>query len=148
MLYEIGVADDGTLVGLTRSEIDSSLNTLKKMGSRLKADVSIVRERIVARSPRNSTYKKNSGVHNSDNNKTSPIIDYRGNDRTSDISGLMIEENWDLGNGGYNSGAELMDEPLLVAEVLVRKCLNDDHHFLEIRVAIMGAADAGSTFLF
>ncbi|KAI8898873.1 P-loop containing nucleoside triphosphate hydrolase protein [Globomyces pollinis-pini] len=35
-----------------------------------------------------------------------------------------------------------------VTEVMFRKCLEDDQHFLEIRVAILGAADAGkSTFL-
>ncbi|KAJ3282153.1 Short integuments 2, mitochondrial, partial [Blyttiomyces sp. JEL0837] len=39
------------------------------------------------------------------------------------------------------------DEERIVAEVLVRKCLTDDQHFLEIRVAIVGGADAGKSTL-
>ncbi|KAI9318892.1 P-loop containing nucleoside triphosphate hydrolase protein, partial [Zopfochytrium polystomum] len=85
-MYEIGVADNGQLVGLSRRDMESSLKTLRQMGERLRADVSIIRERTVC-------------------------------------------------------------PERVVAEVLVRKCLTDDQHFLEIRVAIIGGADAGKSTL-
>ncbi|KAI8818768.1 GTP-binding protein 2-like protein [Fimicolochytrium jonesii] len=90
-MYEIGVADKGALVGLTQSELDASVETLKKMGHALSADVSIIRERVVS------------------------------------AENEMPERK--------------------VAEVLVRKCLTDDQHFLEIRVAVIGGADAGKSTL-
>ncbi|TPX70436.1 hypothetical protein SpCBS45565_g01818 [Spizellomyces sp. 'palustris'] len=90
-MYEIGVSDKGTLVGLTQHDLDRSVATLRKMGEALRADVSIIRERDVT-SPGETPARK-------------------------------------------------------VAEVLVRKCLTDDQHFLEIRVAIIGGADAGKSTL-
>ncbi|KAJ3044726.1 GTP binding protein [Rhizophlyctis rosea] len=86
-MYEIGVSDRGDLVGLSPSDLEASLATLRRMGEALSADVSIVREKEVS-----------------------------------------------------------IDPVRKVAEVLVRKCL-DDQHFLEIRVAILGSADAGKSTL-
>lgn len=82
-MYEIGVSDKGSLVGLDPSDLHKSIETLKKMANELKADVEIVRTR------------------------------------------------------------ETQDGKA-VAEVLVRKCLDDLEHFLEVRVAIIGGPDAGS----
>ncbi|KAJ3258239.1 hypothetical protein HK103_003720 [Boothiomyces macroporosus] len=84
-IYEIGVSDAGTLVGLNEQEMKASMETLKLMGSTLCAELSVIRVQKV----------------------------------------------------GQNS----------VAEVLFRKCLKDDQHFLEIRVAVLGGADAGKSTL-
>ncbi|KAH7326754.1 hypothetical protein B0I35DRAFT_347137 [Stachybotrys elegans] len=46
-LYEIGVSDDGTLVGLTKDEIDESIKTLRVMAASLGCLVEIVRTVIV-----------------------------------------------------------------------------------------------------
>jgi len=46
-LYEIGVSDDGTLVGLTRDEMDESLNNLRAMAASLGCKVEILRRVIV-----------------------------------------------------------------------------------------------------
>lgn len=46
-LYEIGVADNGTLVGLTRNELDESLVTLRIMAASLGCNVKILRMVIV-----------------------------------------------------------------------------------------------------
>ena len=44
-LYEIGVSDDGTFVGLTKDELDESLNNLRAMAASLGCKVEV--ERIV-----------------------------------------------------------------------------------------------------
>lgn len=46
-LYEIGVADDGTLVGLTKDEMDESLITLRVMAASLGCQVEVMRMVIV-----------------------------------------------------------------------------------------------------
>lgn len=46
-LYEIGVADDGTLVGLTNDELDESLAVLRAMAFSLGCEVQILRRIIV-----------------------------------------------------------------------------------------------------
>ncbi|KAI9220238.1 P-loop containing nucleoside triphosphate hydrolase protein [Blastocladiella britannica] len=86
-LYEIGIADNGRLVGLPPGDLDESLRTLRVMAAKLAADCSIVRMKPVP----------------------SP------------------------------TGANLK-----VAEVLVRKRVEEDH-FLEIQVALMGGSDAGKS---
>ncbi|KAF2717234.1 hypothetical protein K431DRAFT_288692 [Polychaeton citri CBS 116435] len=46
-LYEIGVADDGTLVGLTQDEMSESLNNLRAMAACLGCTVEVLREQKV-----------------------------------------------------------------------------------------------------
>ncbi|KAF5651557.1 GTP-binding protein 2 [Fusarium tjaetaba] len=46
-LYEIGVADDGTLVGLTKDEMEESLTTLRVMAASLGCSVEVHRRVIV-----------------------------------------------------------------------------------------------------
>lgn len=46
-LYEIGVSDDGTLVGLTKDEMDESIKTLKTMATSLGCVVEVLRMVIV-----------------------------------------------------------------------------------------------------
>jgi len=46
-LYEIGVADNGTLVGLTQDEMDESLATLRIMAASLGCNVKILRKVVV-----------------------------------------------------------------------------------------------------
>ncbi|WVR07900.1 hypothetical protein IAU60_004943 [Kwoniella sp. DSM 27419] len=50
-IYELGLADDGTVVGLPRWEMDASLRTLELMASEVGATVLILKE-IVLRLPR------------------------------------------------------------------------------------------------
>jgi GTPase len=42
-LYEIGVADNGSLVGLTHDELDESLNNLRAMAASIGCDVRVIR---------------------------------------------------------------------------------------------------------
>jgi GTPase len=46
-LYEIGVADDGTLVGLAKDEMDESLATLRQMAASLGCTVEVLRMVVV-----------------------------------------------------------------------------------------------------
>ncbi|KAL5596874.1 uncharacterized protein BROUX77_006822 [Berkeleyomyces rouxiae] len=46
-LYEIGVSDDGTLIGLTKDEMDESIKTLRVMAASLGCKVEILRMIIV-----------------------------------------------------------------------------------------------------
>ena len=46
-IYEIGVEDNGMFVGLTREELDSSLNTLNVMASKLGAHTTLLRRPVV-----------------------------------------------------------------------------------------------------
>ncbi|KAL6858640.1 hypothetical protein J3F83DRAFT_750465 [Trichoderma novae-zelandiae] len=46
-LYEIGVADDGTLIGLTKDELDESIATLRNMAASLGCGVTVLRMVIV-----------------------------------------------------------------------------------------------------
>ncbi len=48
-IYEIGVGDDGYLHGLTRHDMDASLETLGTMARRLGASVTVLRRRYVHR---------------------------------------------------------------------------------------------------
>ncbi|KAJ3244075.1 GTP binding protein [Chytriomyces hyalinus] len=148
-MYEIGVSDHGELVGLSRRDMQESLSTLKKMGEILKADVSIIRERVIQ-------------VTRKDNIKHERMLATYSSSRS-----LLTSENGDDGDAsesdedGFGFSLELDDVPektglripvdemeeRFVAEVLVRKGLSDDQHFLEVRVAIVGGADAGKSTL-
>lgn len=46
-IYEIGVEDNGVFVGLTRDELDSSLNILNVMASKLGAHTTLLRRHVV-----------------------------------------------------------------------------------------------------
>ncbi|CAF1032348.1 unnamed protein product, partial [Brachionus calyciflorus] len=46
-VYEIGVADNGYLFGLTEEDLEKSMETLKMMAERLGASLSILRERTI-----------------------------------------------------------------------------------------------------
>ncbi|UOH84451.1 hypothetical protein LQV05_001252 [Cryptococcus neoformans] len=46
-IYELGLADDGTVVGLTRTEMDASLRTLELMASEVGATVIVLKEIVL-----------------------------------------------------------------------------------------------------
>lgn len=48
-LYEVGVSDDGTFVGLTKEEMDESMSTLKIMAASLGCRVDVQRMKMVGR---------------------------------------------------------------------------------------------------
>ncbi|XP_076841115.1 GTP-binding protein 2b [Brachyhypopomus gauderio] len=46
-VYQIGVEDNGLLVGLTQEDMTASLNTLRRMAEKVGADITLLREREV-----------------------------------------------------------------------------------------------------
>ncbi|KAM3584697.1 hypothetical protein VKS41_003504 [Umbelopsis sp. WA50703] len=91
-IYEIGVGDDGSLIGLTDHEFQMSMETVHNMASRLEADVSIIR---------------------------------------------MVELDTDDSRNKRK-----------VVEVLIRRrARNDPQSFMDIRVIVVGAHDAGKSTL-
>ncbi|XP_068606624.1 GTP-binding protein 2b [Brachionichthys hirsutus] len=56
-VYQIGVEDNGLLVGLTDADMKASLRTLKRMAERVGADITLLREREVAYSSDGHAHK-------------------------------------------------------------------------------------------
>ncbi|XP_061736734.1 GTP-binding protein 2-like isoform X2 [Nerophis ophidion] len=54
-VYQIGVEDNGLLVGLSRADMEASIATLKKMADKVGADITVLREREVDYEPDDST---------------------------------------------------------------------------------------------
>ena len=46
-IYEIGVEDNGMMAGLTREELNMSLNTLTRMAAKLGSETAVLREQVV-----------------------------------------------------------------------------------------------------
>jgi GTPase len=88
-IYEIGIADNGTMIGLSSSELSLSVTALESMASQLKATCTIVRKQVVTQADNSERF---------------------------------------------------------VVEVLVRKRV-EEMHFLDVRVAILGATDGGKSTL-
>ncbi|XP_019720207.1 GTP-binding protein 2 [Hippocampus comes] len=88
-VYQIGVEDNGMLVGLSEDDMRASLTTLHRMAEKVGADITILRH---------------------------------------------AEVDYDT------------DQPLTIAEVLIRK-VPDDQQFLDLRVAVIGNVDSGKSTL-
>ncbi|XP_061889067.1 GTP-binding protein 2b isoform X1 [Entelurus aequoreus] len=54
-VYQIGVEDNGLLVGLSQADMEASIATLKKMADKVGADITVLREREVDYEPDAST---------------------------------------------------------------------------------------------
>ncbi|GJJ71320.1 hypothetical protein EMPS_03670 [Entomortierella parvispora] len=117
-IYEIGVADDGSFVGLSPEDMEISLQTLHRMADFLKADVTILR-RVSVESTRH--------------------VDEHGN---STVAQTDFQRRLST-----NSGSPRTDPEFLVVEAKVTSRLAEEHHFLEIRVALVGGPDAGKSTL-
>ncbi|KAJ3095331.1 GTP binding protein [Physocladia obscura] len=148
-IYEIGVSDRGELVGLSRDDMRESINTLRKMGAALSADVSIIRERVIHVSPKEnkrkeriiSNYNSDQSLVSENTEKFDTVDDH---EFETDLDGFSF--SLDLDSNSLKRDYPSLEERI-IAEILVRKGLEDDEHFLEIRVAIVGGADAGKSTL-
>ncbi|RUS21544.1 GTP-binding protein 1-like protein [Endogone sp. FLAS-F59071] len=76
-MYEIGVSDDGSFVGLSSEDMAASVDTLRRMASLLDADVSIIREVTVDQPP--TTINTTTGNASSRYDPTKELISLPGN---------------------------------------------------------------------
>lgn len=109
-IYEIGVADNGTFVGLPPRDMEESVKTLRRMADFLKADVTILRKVTVESTQRHGTLET-------------------------------------VRKQPTHSGSPQTKPEYLIVEAKVTSRLADEHHFLEIRVALVGGPDAGKSTL-
>lgn len=119
-IYDIGVSDNGSLVGLNDTDLKDSLATLKRMAKELGADISVIREHIV-----------DGAIDDIVELKSDVGLDKK------DVNGLIARksrEEYLLECARKHTGKGVRK----VAEVLVRRGLDSETHFLEIRVAIIG----------
>ncbi|KAG0020331.1 GTP binding protein [Podila clonocystis] len=122
-IYEIGVADDGSFVGLSPEDMDVSLKTLHRMAEFLKADVTILRKVSVESTQHFQRDQDGEGVPQDGS--------------LTPLSRRVFT----------NSGSPRTEPEYLVVEAKVTSRLADEHHFLEIRVALVGGPDAGKSTL-
>lgn len=118
-IYDIGVSDNGSLVGLDETDLRDSLATLKRMANELGADISVIREHIVEGELEEIDILKNDAT-----------IDKKYENGTNKKS----REEYLVDCAKKYTGKGIRK----VAEVLVRRGLDNETHFLEIRVAIIG----------
>ncbi|KAG9067244.1 GTP binding protein [Linnemannia hyalina] len=119
-IYEIGVADDGSFVGLSPQDMEVSLQTLQRMANFLKADVTILRRESV---------------------ESTQQVDTSSIEDGSSTSGVVRRRL------STNIGSPQTDPEYLVVEARVTSRLAEHHLFLEIRVALIGGPDAGKSTL-
>ncbi|KAF9917807.1 GTP binding protein [Lobosporangium transversale] len=118
-IYEIGVADDGSFVGLSPQDMEVSLQTLHRMADFLKADVTVLRKVSVESTQQNEAIQD-------------------GSSSSSAIARKQLSAN---------SGSPKTKPEYLVVEAKVTSRLVEEHQFLEIRVALVGGPDAGKSTL-
>lgn len=123
-IYEIGVADDGSFVGLSPEDMDVSLKTLHRMAEFLKADVTILRK-VSVESTQHFQRDQEDGEGATQDGSLTPL------------SRRVFT----------NSGSPRTEPEYLVVEAQVTSRLAEEHHFLEIRVALVGGPDAGKSTL-
>ncbi|KAG0331385.1 GTP binding protein [Podila humilis] len=133
-IYEIGVADDGSFVGLSPDDMEVSLNTLQRMAEFLKADVTILRK-VSVESTQHFHHDQDQESRESNDDDT---IDPHDNNATMPLAARRVFTT---------SGSPRTEPEYLVVEAKVTSRLADEHHFLEIRVALVGGPDAGKSTL-
>ena len=137
-IYEIGVKDCGDLEGLEDDELEESLSTLRRMADKLGASIHVLREHDTSADLQSGIRKSSASSHPS---LDSSFPTASGADM---MNGNDFPNNSSLSLNGSSSTASLRRKRAL--EVLVRK-VPDDRHFIDLRLAVLGHADAGKSTL-
>ncbi|KAL1853326.1 hypothetical protein Plec18167_005584 [Paecilomyces lecythidis] len=137
-LYEIGVADDGTFVGLTEDELEESMSNLQAMATSLGCKVEVLRKVVVG----NCEWTEDLQLEGSGTPKThseslwvaealvSPDIDYYRSSISRDPA--ETRNSLDTAKPGATHGASAQD---------------DSSNTEQIRVSITGPSGAGKSSL-
>jgi GTPase len=138
-LYEIGVADDGTFVGLTQDELDESLTNLQSMAASLGCKVEVLRRVVVGRCEW--------AVETSDG-----PLDAPPDPAANTTEGLWVVEalvSPDLDFYNISPGKSIRDpQSAAKSEPGNFSALNEDYsHTEQIRISIAGPSTAGKSSL-
>lgn len=123
-IYEIGVKDCGDLEGLEEQDLEASLNTLKRMAEKLNASMHILREHSLP---------------------SSVTMDNLSRDNSPFDVATTTEMRRSASHQIFNGSMDSLPRKRAL-EVLVRK-VPDDQHFIDLRMAVLGNADAGKSTL-
>lgn len=129
-LYEIGVADDGTLVGLAEDELEESLNNLRAMAASLGCVVDILRKVAVG---------------------SCEWVDQAGEDKDTDhragdlyVAEVLVRPDSRAGPDVASSTSDLHKPP----DTTVREAADPAQaHAEQLRIALAGASAAGKSSL-
>ena len=134
-LYEIGVADDGTFIGLTKEEIDESLVNLRSMAASLGCKVEILKTVIV-------------GEYEEDQTAGLGVISPRK------IQKLWVVEALVLPNTHQHTSDNAPASPLEVKKLNVSEIAETtiplhlaDFHTEQLRVSLTGSTTSGKSSL-
>ncbi|KAJ6049475.1 hypothetical protein N7460_003089 [Penicillium canescens] len=138
-LYEIGVADDGTFVGLTQDELDESITNLQSMAASLGCKVEVLRRVVVG--------KCEWAVETPD-----APLDAPPDPATNTVEGLWVVEalvSPDLDFYNISQGKSIHDsQSTAKAESGNVSAVDEDYsHTEQIRISIAGPSTAGKSSL-
>lgn len=131
-LYEIGVADDGTFVGLTQDELEESLSNLQIMAGSLGCKVDVLRRVIVG----DCEWEDDSGSGNT----------YTAKFQTENlwVGEALVSPDLDIYRAAPTQGESAEDE----SNGKTKSVLENEHSSTEqIRVSITGPSTAGKSSL-
>ncbi|KAG0238751.1 GTP binding protein [Actinomortierella wolfii] len=152
-IYEIGVADDGSFVGLSPEDMEVSLQTLYRMADALSADVTILRRVSVeaAQSQYLDPANQDQEETDSPNASSSTTANTPGTTAvtttTATATTTSTPTTTSLVQRQKSASSPRTDPEFIVVEARVTSRLSREHHFVEIRVALVGGPDAGKSTL-
>ncbi|KAG0268878.1 GTP binding protein [Actinomortierella ambigua] len=141
-IYEIGVADDGSFVGLSPEDMEVSLQTLFRMADALSADVTILRRVSVETAQRQHLDLPNQDQEEMDSPNASSSAATATTTTTTRTTATTFSST-----PIKSASSPRTDPEFLVVEARVTSRLSRKHHFVEIRVALVGGPDAGKSTL-
>ncbi|KAJ5216039.1 uncharacterized protein N7498_002446 [Penicillium cinerascens] len=134
-LYEIGVADDGTFVGLTQDELDESVTNLQAMAASLGCKVEILRRVIVGK------------CEWAEDSPSAPPDQSKNNTESLWVAEALVTPDLDF----YNMSPARMQQTAAddsVADSGVESASEEDYSQTEqIRISIAGPSTAGKSSL-
>ncbi|RAL16236.1 uncharacterized protein BO97DRAFT_402686 [Aspergillus homomorphus CBS 101889] len=134
-LYEIGVADDGTFVGLTVDELEESLSTLQVMAASLGCKVEILRRVIVGK----CEWVEDPGNANADAGKV--------HTESLWVAEALVSPDWEFYRVKSPKTGWEKEESSTSSNPQRRPSLDDSSKTEQIRISISGPSAAGKSSL-
>lgn len=134
-LYEIGVADDGTFVGLTQDELDESVTNLQAMAASLGCRVEILRRVIVGK------------CEWADDSPSVPPDPTKVNTESLWVAEALVTPDLDFYNLSPARTRQKTDDAFSVNSGVSSVSEEDSSHTEQIRISIAGPSTAGKSSL-